>query len=121
MLDIFSRAYAYRVRKVILSARRSFAAKDFNPLVVAIDGFTTVINGANRTTLELQRDQGSINIPGCANGWVNHHATSSIDFVNIAQQEARHVKILDGHVEEDAARHLHILNRRRGRVAADDV
>src|SRR5260221_7073208 len=112
MMDIFSRADANRVRKVILGARRSFAAKDFNPLVVAIDGFTAVIYGANRTALELQRDQGGIYIPGCANGRINQHPTSGIDFVNLAEQEARHVKIMDGHVEEDATRHLHILNWR---------
>src|SRR5258708_39183443 len=121
MMDIFRRADAYRVGKVIFGARRSFAAKDFNPLVIAIDGFTAVIYGTNRTALEFERDQGGINIPGCANGWINQHPASSIDFVNLAQQEACHVKIVDSHIEEDAARYLHILNRRRSRGAADYV
>ena len=39
---------------------------------------------------------------------------------DVAQEEAGHVEVMDGHVAEDAAGNLHIVGRGSGGVARDD-
>ena len=67
----------------------------------------------------LEGDDGGVEVAGVLQCRVEV-LTGGIDLLDLAQEEAGGVEVVDGHVAEDAAGDLDVLRRRGGRVAADD-
>ncbi len=97
-------------------------AKDFDTLVVAVHCPATVVDAADCAIAIPQGDQGGIDVAGFADGGINQHAAGCKHGVNLViQQESGHVEVVDGLIEEDAARDLDVGDRWGFRITAGDT
>ena len=62
----------------------------------------------------------AVDIAGLADGGVDLDIAQGIDLFDLAEQEARHIEIVDHHVHQQPAGDLDVVDRRRRWVAADD-
>ena len=102
---------------VVGSGSLGLRSKHLQPLVVAVRGFAAVVNNTNGAVLEFQADQRRIHISCFTDGRVYQHGSVDEHFLHLAADKAGHVKVMDGHIQEDTAADLYIRNRGRLRVA----
>ena len=58
---------------------------------------------------------GGVDVPGLADARIDQHAPGGVDLGDLAaHQEAGHVEVVDGHVEEDPARDLDVFDAAAG-------
>src|SRR5262245_12251494 len=118
-MDAASVAMDRLVRRIIRNSDISFGAKNLNPLIVTIDRPPAVIDDADGPVHITQGYHRRINIAGLANRRINQDATAGEKLLHLpVDQIAGHVKIVDGHIEENAPGNLDILKRWGGRVPA---
>ena len=110
------------VRRLVVGGDAALGAEHLDALVVAIDGLAAVVDHAERTVGEPQRDDAGVHIAGLADLGVDQARADGADFGDLAAgQVADHVEIVDRHVDEDAAGHLDVGQRRSLRVARRDL
>ncbi len=100
---------------------QSIAEQHFNALVIAIHGLAAVIDAAEHATGKFKVDDAGIQIADLVQGWVEQHISHHLQLCDFAAQVARHVKIVDGHIQEDTAGCAQILHGRESRIAAGDT
>ena len=88
-------------------------------LVVACRALAVVDDGGDDSGGVLQGDHGGVEVAGFPDLLVEVLA-EGVHLDDVAQEEAGHVEVVDGHVAEDAAGDLHVLSRGSGGVARDD-
>ena len=110
-----------RRRELVVRAQQAAAAVDLDALVVAVGGAARVGDLRELAALGLQRDDGGVDVAGLADRRVDQARGHGGDFDRLlAQQEARHVEIVDHHVAEQAAGARDVGDRRRPRIARQD-
>src|SRR5574340_509506 len=97
------------------------AAQNFQPLIVAVHRLAAIIDGADGAIGELQGHDGGIEVAEFCDLRGEQDVPDGVQFLALAQLEACHVEVVDGHIQEHAAAILQVLQRRRLRVAGDDM
>ncbi len=93
----------------------------FDALVVAIGGAARIGDLGDAARRRAQHADGGIHIPRRADGRIDQRRSRRIDGDRLlAEQEARHVEIVDHHVAEEAAGALDVFDGRRRGVARQD-
>ena len=94
----------------------------FDPLVVAVNGPAAVVDGAQGAVGKAQHHHRRVQVAGLADGRVYQVAPRGIKLLDlVAGQKAGDIEVVDGHVQEDSARCLHVLGGRRFRIPAGDA
>ena len=92
------------IGRVIVRLHHARRAKHFYTLIIPIDGFAAVVDGANGAIGKAKRDHRSIHIASLTDGRVHHHAGRRVHFLHFAATEiASHVEVMDRHVQEHSA------------------
>src|SRR5918999_915976 len=92
-----------------------------DPLVVAVRRAAAVVDRRNAAVLVLEHHERRVHVPGVAVRGLDPHRAARVHLHDLAARHvARHVEVVDRHVEEEAAGDAHVLERRRKRVPARD-
>ena len=110
------------VRERILRRRHPRRAEHLDALVVAVDGLARVVDRRQAPVLVLEQDHRRVDVVRLAELGVHPYRAARVHLDDLAlRDEARHVEVVDGHVEEDPARRAHVLDRRRRGIARGDA
>ena len=110
-----------RRRSDVAGAQQALRAMRLDALVIAVGGTTGIGDLAQPAARGSQRRHGGIHISGGADRRVHQARGGGVhEHRFLAQQEARHIEVVDHHVAEQAARRSDIGWRRRRRITADD-
>ena len=110
------------VRPRVLRSDHATRPKRLDPLVVAVDRLAAVVDVGEGSVLVGENDHRGVDIACFADGRINPYGTLGVHLDDLtAGYEASHVEVVDRHIVEHAARHLHVFNRRWFRVTARDL
>ena len=105
----------------VLCPHHALGAVDLDPLVVPVARAARVGDLGDLAGRGDERDRRRIDVGHPADRLVDEHRTDRGDRRRLlAEQEARHVEVVDRHVAEQPAGARHVLERRRARVARRD-
>src|SRR5437879_2855541 len=107
---------------VVIGLNSSGTAQQLNPLIVAISSLTAVADRPDHSISKLEQHYSAIHVARFPYFRVIENASLDKNLFHLAtDQETCHIKIMDGHIQEDTARTLDISDRWWLRIATDDV
>jgi hypothetical protein len=117
-----TRADSHLIRIDVACGDPSAATEKLDALVVSVHGLAAVVDGPECAVRKGQHDNGGVDVAGFPNLGRDAHGALRVDGTDLAAyEETGHVKVVDHHVGKQPARCEYIGDRRRGRVAADNV
>ncbi len=106
----------------VLRGRHARAAEDLDPLVVAVHRLAAVVDRRDGPVRMREHDDGRVDVASGADGGIDQHRSPGEDLdYRRTDHEARHVEVMDRHVDEDAAAVVDVPGRRERRVPARDA
>ena len=108
--------------RCVLGGCQTLRAEGFDTLVVAVHGTTAVVDERQSAALVHEYDHRGVDVACLGEGSVDAHRSLRRDLDDLAPGDiARHVEVVDRHVEEDASRHTDVRGRRRFGIPARDA
>ena len=105
----------------VAGGEQSLRAMHLDALVVAIGGAARIGDLGDPAGRGLEQHGGGIDVAGLADGRIDQIGADGMDLDRLlAEQEARHVEIVDHHVAIETAGALDIAHRRRAGIARQD-
>src|SRR5579859_4912074 len=107
---------------VIANGDGSLASQQFHPLIIAVGGIATIADCTDYTIGKAQGDDRRIHIANLSDSGIAQYAGLDEDLLHLAaNQETSHIKIVDAHIQEEAAGGAQIDQVGRRGIVADDV
>jgi len=108
-------------RALVLGCHSAQRTMHLDPLVIAISGAARVRDEGHLAGRRFQHDLNRIAIPRHANRGVHQNGGHGGHLGHLfAQQEPRHIKVVDRHIAKDAARTFDVIDRRGAGIARGD-
>ena len=108
--------------RIVGDGDAALCAEDFSALVIAIASGTAVVDDSRSAIVELQRDDGRIDVASLADFRIDGDRALCIYFLDFCAGEiADHIEIMNRHVEEDTAGNLYVIDGRRFRITGRDL
>ena len=91
-------------------------------MIVAVDRLPRVVDGRDYAIGKSQNHHCRVDIAGLADGGIDHDGGSGVNLIDLtANEKPRHIKVVDGHVQKEAAGAANVRQRGRRRIPADDM
>ena len=105
----------------VLGPDHALGPMHFDALVIAVGGPARVRDLADLARCGLQQNGRRVDVAGLADRRIDQSRADRMDLDRLlAEQEARHVEVVDHHIAEEAARPRDVADRRRRRIARQD-
>src|SRR5438477_1337320 len=109
------------IRHLVLNSDHPFRAEYFNSLIVSVNSSPAVVYCSKSAVVKRQGYHGCIPVTNFLEHWINQNICLCINFYDIRPHEiARHIKIVDGHVQKNSTRGAEIIFGGWGRIAASN-